>query len=253
MRQRCNDRGNKRYNRYGGRGIKVCAAWNHRNSFPAFFAHVGLAPSARHTLGRIDNDGDYKPGNVEWQTQRRQANSKSSNRVIAAFDKRQTLSEWAAELGVKRESIATRLKSGWTAKRALSEPIAEHKPYSTTPITLDGESHSLAEWSRITGIKVTTLFHRLHRSGWTIRQALTSKDASPRRDIKAFGKTRTLTEWARETGISVGTIQFRLDKLKWSAERSLRTPPLRIRSGRVVGTKGRLKPSFLIPGTRHLR
>lgn len=67
MIRRCEARSFKDYAEYGGRGIKVCAEW--RRDFQAFLAHVGRAPSPRHSIDRWpDNDGDYAPGNVRWAT-----------------------------------------------------------------------------------------------------------------------------------------------------------------------------------------
>jgi hypothetical protein len=63
---RCFYPGYHAYHRYGGRGLEVCERW--RKDFLAFFADVGAAPSPDRTLGRIDNDRGYDPGNVAWQT-----------------------------------------------------------------------------------------------------------------------------------------------------------------------------------------
>lgn len=70
MKVRCYNKNYEGFANYGGRGIKVCDEW--LNDFAAFFKYVGNKPSPRHTLDRIDNDGNYEPGNVRWATKSEQ-------------------------------------------------------------------------------------------------------------------------------------------------------------------------------------
>ena len=81
LRNRCNNPRAQDYARYGGRGIKVCPAWDR---FVQFVQDVGPHPGPGWTLDRENNNGDYEPGNVRWATRKVQGRNRNYCRLDAA-------------------------------------------------------------------------------------------------------------------------------------------------------------------------
>jgi hypothetical protein len=106
---------------YAGRGIRVCRRWL---KFENFLADMGVRPTPHHTLERRNNSGPYSPSNCEWATMKAQQNNKRNSRVITAFGKTQSATEWAHETGIKRSTIYMRFfKQGRSAEDALTSPV----------------------------------------------------------------------------------------------------------------------------------
>lgn len=93
MIQRCYNPKNRNFSSYGGRGITMCDQW--RLSFQAFLADMGLRPTAQHTIDRIDNNGNYEPGNCRWATRAEQGRNKGPYRPLEASKKARCTSRFS--------------------------------------------------------------------------------------------------------------------------------------------------------------
>lgn len=76
--QRCTNPNDAAYANYGGRGIKVCDRW--LESYENFLADMGRKPNSRHSIDRINNDGNYEPGNCRWATAYQQRHNRRDSK-----------------------------------------------------------------------------------------------------------------------------------------------------------------------------
>lgn len=119
MLNRCNSPADKGYYNYGGRGIKVCERWH---KFENFYEDMGPRPGKEYSLDRIENDGDYEPGNVKWATDKEQCRNKRTNKLLTFNGETHCLTEWAEIVGMTPNTLQLRLFYGWSVEKALTTP-----------------------------------------------------------------------------------------------------------------------------------
>ena len=125
MLQRCNNPGDARYVNYGGRGIGVCSRWM---LFASFYADMGPRPSPKHSLDRIDNEGDYQPENCRWALPRQQCRNTRRNRWITWRGQTRCMSEWCEALDISLHTLLSRLDAKWSLDDAFTRPVASGYP-----------------------------------------------------------------------------------------------------------------------------
>ena len=131
MIRRCKSKTRREFHNYGGRGIKVCDRWLVLENF---VADMGPRPSPKHSVDRIDNDGNYEPSNCRWATVREQALNKRTTKRYTFRGESLTISEWSDRTGISYYVLFQRItKSKWTLERAFTEPVARKPTLTTKP------------------------------------------------------------------------------------------------------------------------
>jgi len=124
LRARCLNEKNKGYPNYGGRGIKLYEPWI--NNFKLFeeyiLTNLGPKPDDTH-LDRINNSGNYEPGNLKWSTFKENSRNKRTNKLIKINNEIKTLSEWVEISKISRATILFRIKNGWPDNLILRPSI----------------------------------------------------------------------------------------------------------------------------------
>lgn len=121
MKRRCFNPGRRGYENYGARGITVCERWL---SFSNFLADMGPRPSSNYQIDRIDNDGNYEPGNCRWILRNDQNYNKRNTYKFSAFGRVFTLKDAESEYGIPKETIYHRLHIlKMNPERAVTLPV----------------------------------------------------------------------------------------------------------------------------------
>ncbi len=133
MLRRCYTDEREDYHNYREHGIRVCDEWlNSFDKFALWAINNGVEENL--TLDRINNNGNYEPSNCRWVSRYVQNNNKAIVHTIRYNGEEKTISDWAAEYGIKRKTLAYRLLvSGWSVEKSLTTPT--RKPISSTSLS----------------------------------------------------------------------------------------------------------------------
>jgi len=119
MIRRCTQRNRRDFKYYGGRDVTVCTRWR---DFVNFLEDMGEPLSNDLSIDRIDNNGNYEPGNCRWATQAEQTSNSRHNRYLTFHGKTQCLAAWAREVGLSYGCLQKRIRLGWNTERILTTP-----------------------------------------------------------------------------------------------------------------------------------
>lgn len=122
---RCTNPKATAYEHYGGRGISVCERW--MDSFENFLSDMGLKPSSKHSLERLDNSKGYEPGNCIWATPKEQSRNTRRNIFITIDGDRRCVQDWDGVFGVGSGTIRSRLRLGWDPVKAVTTPVKSRR------------------------------------------------------------------------------------------------------------------------------
>jgi hypothetical protein len=121
---RCENRDGHAYDRYGGRGVRVCRRW--RMSFESFLKDMGPKPPG-YSLERRNNNGSYTPKNCYWASRMEQQRNRRGNRYVKYRGRRMCLAEVVAITGIKYTTLHARMLRGMSIADAVRLPI-KHPP-----------------------------------------------------------------------------------------------------------------------------
>lgn len=193
MIERCENPDNSSYQDYGGRGIKVCERWHDVSLF------IGDLPPGYVNgmqMDRIDNDGDYEPGNIRWVTPKRNSSNRRTTRVIQYNGVSRTASEWSRLLGGSHGLVSQRIDEfGWSEEAAVTTPVSDTllnirkaqkkrwenhtkkprpAPRITRTVQFNGKDYTANEIAEMAGKPVKLVRKQLYERGWTVEKVLSN-------------------------------------------------------------------------------
>ncbi len=125
LRDRCSRPTNTSHANYGGRGITVCERWR---DFANFYADMGPRPTSKHTIDRIDNNGNYDPSNCRWATRKLQRLNQRRTQLLEFQGITGTLTDLAKHFGISYTAAhQRRYTMGWPLDKILTTPVQHRR------------------------------------------------------------------------------------------------------------------------------
>ncbi len=125
IKQRCLNKADEHFPRYGGAGITICQRWV--DSFAAFLEDMGECPPGLEIDRYPNKTGNYEPGNCRWATDLQQSRNKTNNHVVAIRGVSGCLSEVCERLGADYVRVQHRLNAGWSIEAAFFKPPRRYR------------------------------------------------------------------------------------------------------------------------------
>jgi len=187
MKRRTTDKKYHAYDRYGGRGIKVCERWGkfenfYEDMYESFLIHVEKYGKKNTSIDRVNNDGDYFPANCRWSTKLEQSRNQGNVLFVNYLGMKTELASLARRFGVGKKTLKYRIftmkmtpEEAVVTKRCNSNVAANEARWGKAGVTkfnYNGEDLSVLELSKISNIKYSTLKSRLFMYGWDVKKAM---------------------------------------------------------------------------------
>jgi hypothetical protein len=161
MRYRCEKKYASHYDKYGGRGIKVCNEWHDYITFRDWALSNGYRDDL--SIDRIDANGNYEPSNCQWTTQKEQMNNTRETRRVEYCGKTVTFFELSKIVNIPQKILYFRIiTKKWNIDRAVNTPYKKPNRY---------DGINVREMAIAAGVDEFLVYHRL-ADGMTLDEAL---------------------------------------------------------------------------------
>lgn len=200
MRARCRESAKLNKKNYFDKGITVCAEWDDFKNFYTWALANGYEEGL--TIDREKNDLGYSPDNCRWVTMEEQANNKTNNILVNAFNEIKTVAQWSRDTRCKVSSwtLAYRINNGWNHQTAITTPVMNIRN-AGEPTTKDEQE---LYCTKMNG------------------------DANYDTVLSIFNETKCMADWHRDSRcvVDYGTLAYRI-KHGWDAEKAITIPPVK--------------------------